>query len=137
MYDGAVVQIGTPEELFARPSHTFVGYFIGSPGMNILPARVEAIRLCPPRRGSEVGIRPEFVSVAPPAPDLATAKVDRVDDLGRSRFAHVRLGEQRVAARVPRGVPVGDEVGLQFDPAQIHVYADSHLIEGQRVEGEV
>ncbi|MBR2818992.1 MAG: ABC transporter ATP-binding protein [Reyranella sp.] len=152
MYDGAVVQIGTPEELFARPSHTFVGYFIGSPGMNILPARVEGRRAevagrtlalarsyttLPAKARIEVGIRPEFVSVAPPAPDLATAKVDRVDDLGRSRFAHVRLGEQRVAARVPRGVPVGDEVGLQFDPAQIHVYADSHLIEGQRVEGEV
>ena len=32
MYDGEVVQIGTPEELFERPAHTFVGYFIGSPG---------------------------------------------------------------------------------------------------------
>ncbi|MEP0508681.1 MAG: ABC transporter ATP-binding protein, partial [Aurantimonas coralicida] len=33
MYEGEVVQIGTPEELFERPQHTFVGYFIGSPGM--------------------------------------------------------------------------------------------------------
>ncbi len=31
MYDGQIVQIGTPAELFERPSHTFVGYFIGSP----------------------------------------------------------------------------------------------------------
>ena len=38
MHDGAVVQMGTPEELFERPAHTFVGHFIGSPGMNILPA---------------------------------------------------------------------------------------------------
>ena len=37
MYDGEVVQIGTPAELFERPRHTFVGYFIGSPGMNVLP----------------------------------------------------------------------------------------------------
>ncbi len=39
MNDGRAVQIGTPAELFDRPEHTFVGYFIGSPGMNFLPAR--------------------------------------------------------------------------------------------------
>ena len=39
MNDGRAVQIGTPAELFERPEHTFVGYFIGSPGMNFLPAR--------------------------------------------------------------------------------------------------
>ena len=44
MHDGRVVQVGTPEELFERPEHTFVGYFIGSPGMNLLDARVEGRR---------------------------------------------------------------------------------------------
>ena len=38
MQEGEIVQIGTPVELFERPQHTFVGHFIGSPGMNILPA---------------------------------------------------------------------------------------------------
>ena len=37
---GEVVQIGTPVELFERPAHTFVGHFIGSPGMNVLPCEV-------------------------------------------------------------------------------------------------
>ena len=41
MNDGEVVQIGTPVELFERPRHTFVGHFIGSPGMNILPCEVD------------------------------------------------------------------------------------------------
>ena len=36
MYGGQIVQFGTPRELFERPSHTFVGYFIGSPGMNLI-----------------------------------------------------------------------------------------------------
>src|SRR5205814_606351 len=40
MHDGRVVQSGTPAELFEKPAHTFVGYFIGSPGMNIVPAQV-------------------------------------------------------------------------------------------------
>ncbi len=41
MYEGQVVQVGTPKELFEHPEHTFVGYFIGSPGMNIVPCRAE------------------------------------------------------------------------------------------------
>ncbi len=40
MNDGEAVQIGTPAELFDRPAHRFVGYFIGSPGMNFVDARV-------------------------------------------------------------------------------------------------
>jgi glycerol transport system ATP-binding protein len=41
MYEGEIVQIGTPEELFENPQHKFVGYFIGSPGMNFLPCTLE------------------------------------------------------------------------------------------------
>ena len=41
MYEGQIVQIGTPAELFEKPKHTFVGYFIGSPGMNVFPVAVE------------------------------------------------------------------------------------------------
>src|SRR5215208_5909795 len=47
MKDGEIVQIGTPVELFERPRHTFVGHFIGSPGMNVLPCAIRdgAVRL--------------------------------------------------------------------------------------------
>ncbi|MBF0257537.1 MAG: ABC transporter ATP-binding protein [Desulfamplus sp.] len=41
MYEGEIVQIGTPQELFENPSHKFVGYFIGSPGMNFLPCKID------------------------------------------------------------------------------------------------
>src|SRR4029079_8942543 len=41
---GEVVEVGTPIELFERPAHTFVGHFIGSPGMNALPCAVENAR---------------------------------------------------------------------------------------------
>ena len=40
MNEGSVMQLGTPQELFERPAHTFVGYFIGCPGMNFLPCRL-------------------------------------------------------------------------------------------------
>jgi len=145
MHDGRVVQSGTPAELFENPAHTFVGYFIGSPGMNIVPAQVRgreaqidghviALNRSYGRLNGakiEIGVRPEFVDVAAPAPDLLSAKIERIDDLGRMRFARVRVGETKLAARVPPGfAPSGETAGLRFDPAHVHVYADSLLVEG-------
>ena len=40
MNRGELQQVGTPEELYTRPQNTFVARFIGSPGMNIIPARL-------------------------------------------------------------------------------------------------
>src|SRR5204863_5198847 len=79
----------------------------------------------------EIGVRPEFVDVAAPAPGLLAARLERIDDLGRVRFARVRVGDAKFAARVPPGFSApGDTAGLVFDPAHVHVYADSLLVEG-------
>ncbi|NNF48097.1 MAG: ABC transporter ATP-binding protein, partial [Desulfofustis sp.] len=94
MYEGTVVQVGTPVELFNHPRHTFVGYFIGSPGMNILPCTIDggqpvfgnsilpmSSRLRDDLSGKlEVGIRPEFVEFAE---DGIPVNIDKVEDLGR------------------------------------------------------
>ena len=146
MHDGRVVQSGTPAELFDKPAHTFVGYFIGSPGMNIVPAQVSGrearvgghtIALkrtydaLPRAAKIEIGVRPEFVDIAAPAPGLLSAHIERIDDLGRIRFARVRVGDAKLAARVPPGFsPSGDTAALLFNPANVHVYADSLLVEG-------
>jgi glycerol transport system ATP-binding protein len=114
--------------------------------MNILPAEVQgrqarvagrALELArsygtlPAGARIEIGIRPEFVRIAPPAPELLSAEVERIDDLGRTRFARVRVGDLRMAAQVPNGQAVAKgAAGLVFDPAQIHVYADSRRVEG-------
>ncbi|ABD86925.1 ABC transporter ATP-binding protein [Rhodopseudomonas palustris] len=150
MHDGRVVQSGTPEELFEKPAHTFVGYFIGSPGMNVVPAQVRgreakigghviplgrAYDHLPQGAKIEIGVRPEFVHVAPLAPGLLAATIERIDDLGRVRFARVRVGDVKFAARLPPGLSEpGSEVGLVFEPARILVYADSRLVEGQALE---
>src|SRR5262249_44331972 len=60
MYEGQIVQIGPPEDLFERPSHTFVGYFIGSPGMNVIPTTLDGANM---RLG-------EYVAPLPAAPRL-------------------------------------------------------------------
>src|ERR1700751_4780972 len=131
MHDGRVVQSGTPAELFDKPAHTFVGYFIGSPGMNIVPATVSGREekvdghfiglyrnngMLPAGARIEIGVRPEFVDVAPPGSGLLSATIERIDDLGRIRFARVRVGDAKFAARVPPGFSVYDNVdGLVFD----------------------
>src|SRR5262249_56385223 len=79
----------------------------------------------------EIGVRPEFVDVEQPSPGLLTANIERIDDLGRIRFAHVRVGDAKLAARVPPGFATNsNSAGLKFDPAHVHVYADSRLVEG-------
>ena len=73
MSEGRVVQLGTPQELFETPAHTFVGYFIGSPGMNLLEAKIDGSTavvngvsvplgaIYGPNTGrTQIGIRPEF-----------------------------------------------------------------------------
>ena len=126
MHDGRVVQSGTPAELFDKPAHTFVGYFIGSPGMNIVPAVVSGHEaridghviglhrnygVLPAGAKIEIGVRPEFVNVAAPASGLLSATIERIDDLGRVRFARVRIGDAKFAARVPSGFSVPDNYG--------------------------
>src|SRR3954447_1985575 len=86
MSEGEVVQTGTPEELFERPAHTFVGYFVGSPGMNVLPCELHGAtalvagqsvalgahyRPLPTAGKIELGIRPEFAQIAPRGSGLA------------------------------------------------------------------
>ncbi len=142
MSEGEVVQVGTPEALFDQPAHTFVGHFIGSPGMNFLPCAVEgdtAIlagghkvglpRAYPQLAGKvELGVRPEFASLAR---DGLPVTVRRIEDLGRRRIARVELEGMPFAATLPEGMAVPAEPRLALDPRRLHVYADGRLAEGE------
>jgi glycerol transport system ATP-binding protein len=145
MYDGRVVQVGTPEELFERPNHTFVGYFIGSPGMNVLPAWVEgriatiaghSISLPrtykkPSGGRIELGVRPEFVKIAAEGKGLPV-HISRVDDVGRFKIARVRLGGHALNVMVGEDVRLsGEAAAIEFDPSHVHIYADGELVEGR------
>jgi glycerol transport system ATP-binding protein len=148
MHDGAVVQTGTPDELFERPAHTFVGHFIGSPGMNVLPCRVEGAAAyideeridlgraypdLPQGRRIELGIRPEFVRLQPKGIGLPV-RVRRIDDIGRTRIARVEMHGKPLAASVPDALVIdGEEAALGLDPRYVHIYADGHLVTGEPV----
>ena len=143
MYDGRVVQIGTPEELFARPEHTFVGYFIGSPGMNVIPARVDGNRAyvegteLPLSRGYgalqgkvEIGVRPEFVRLSQNGG--LPVKVRRVEDVGRHKIVRAEFfgHEINIIAGEDERI-TADATRVTFDPAHVNVYANDWRVNGE------
>ena len=144
MYDGAVVQMGTPGELFDRPAHTFVGYFIGSPGMNVLPARIEGDTAWldgnpvalgagygAPAGKTEIGVRPEFTRLVAAGEGLPIT-VSRVEDVGRHRIVRAELFGHPINALSPEGAPISpDMTGVAFDPAGINVYADDWRVNAE------
>jgi glycerol transport system ATP-binding protein len=136
MYGGEIVQIGTPEELFQRPRHTFVGYFIGSPGMNVLPAKIDgasavvggeaiALGFAPEFKSgarTEIGIRPEFATLGREGMAVNIAKVE---DIGRQKIVRAEFAGQPFSIVVPEDGEIPADARLSFDPAAINVYVDS------------
>ncbi len=140
MYDGEVVQIGTPAELFERPKHTFVGYFIGSPGMNVMPVSVDGrtaklgsqIIELPgaPALGNggavELGIRPEYVRLSATG---MPATIRKVEDIGRHKVVRATVEGRDIAAILGEDAEIPADVKVAFDPAGINLYADSWRVE--------
>lgn len=140
MYEGEVVQIGTPEELFDEPAHTFVGYFIGSPGMNVLKTVlennqakigshvVELARAYPALDGDiELGIRPEFVSISEDSSAIPI-QIKAVEDIGRYKIIRASLEGQSLDAVLPEGANVPADPRVMFDKNRINIYNNSHLV---------
>ncbi len=138
MQEGEIVQIGTPVELFERPQHTFVGHFIGSPGMNILPAVEDGgrvlfegsnVTLEGPTTGAggktEVGIRPEFVGISDTG---IPARVTKVSDIGRHAVVETMVGDTAVKAVTDHAsLTQGEEIHLSFRPDQTRLYRDGWI----------
>lgn len=141
MDNGRIAQVGTPQELFENPSHTHVGYFIGSPSMNFVKANVAANEV---RIGTQIidtpfvprtqtadlvlGIRPEFVHIMDTATAGEIQAVTRdVQDLGPFHVVTAELasGETvRIKTQATR-VKIGERLGLSFERDAICLFSDS------------
>jgi len=147
MSDGRVLQVGSPRELFEEPNHTFVGYFIGSPGMNFLPcqvdgsaALVDGARVPLPgdvpararRLGGrlEIGVRPEFLRLDDQGgDDRIEVDVVNVEHLGNFQIATVALGEHLLKVKLSEQQQVPADKGfLSFTPQNTKLYADGQLV---------
>ena len=147
MHQGRVLQIGTPRELFEAPSHSFVGTFIGSPGMNLMPCRIDgdsaiverlripldpgiAARAQATDKALELGIRPEYLYFSGAmVAGAIQVNIAGVEDLGGARLVTVRLGSQRLVVKVPEdGLAPGRQGWLVFPPERTRIYAGGEAV---------
>jgi len=155
MTRGRAVQIGSASELFERPRHTFVGHFIGSPGMNFLRARwnghgveiagrtlrASADPVALAAAGDfTLGVRPEYVRwVEPDDPSAMPVEVKQVQDVGTYWLLTASCGGAPLRARLaPGGAPprVGDRVWLKVTGAHTCYYgATDELITSAETTG--
>lgn len=131
MTRGRAVQIGSADQLFERPQHTFVGHFIGSPGMNFLPANIVPGA---PAGATLLGVRPEYVTLASAqSAGAVAATVTQRQDVGTYWLLTARAGDSVIRARVsPDLTPpaVGATAWLGLMGAHTCFYKNEELIEG-------
>jgi multiple sugar transport system ATP-binding protein len=141
---GHIAQIGNPLELYDRPANRFVAEFIGSPSINMVPARIDrqddlsrliffngtALDLpaaLSPSDGHDVdvGIRPEHVRIAADGPFKAAVRL--VEQLGPESLAFLEIGDVSVCCRTftRPTFKAGDGVSVGFDIDTIHLF-DRH-----------
>jgi ABC-type sugar transport system ATPase subunit len=144
-----LMQCGTPMELYDRPQNIFTARFIGTPRMNMLPARISDdgrvvecfdLRLPVSAQFSEaarrsagkpvsLGIRPEHIGVAHevdwPQTCTVQARVDLVEPLGHEVIVHMHFNHEPLAGRLrshallPR---VGEPFGMVINCEAMHLF---------------
>ncbi|MDR6867560.1 multiple sugar transport system ATP-binding protein [Microbacterium resistens] len=141
--DGLLQQVGSPRDLYEKPSNVFVAGFIGSPAMNLFPADlvtggimfgsklvgVEG-EILAGASGKEVtaGIRPEDIIVAPEDGQGLSVTVDLVEELGADGYlyGHTEVAGKRtdIVARVDgrRHPNAGEQVTLAAVPGHLHLF---------------
>ena len=139
MNAGRMEQIGTPEQVYAKPATTFVASFIGSPPMNLIVGRAEGLQFHTgdqvlalprpaPRTGELLlGLRPEHCELLGPAASASGVgwqlRIEVVEMLGAERLVYGKLGQAMFTARIEgtRIAPaVGSIASLHASPEHLH-----------------
>ena len=147
MRDGHIAQLGTPQEVYARPADTFVATFVGSPKMNLLEgtlsggvfttgAGVALATDCAANHASvTLDVRPDDLLLAPRASDGA-ARVVLIEHLGPRAIvtleAHGTALTSVVETARLAGIGEGARVDLTVRDGGTHLF-DTH--NGRRLVG--
>jgi multiple sugar transport system ATP-binding protein len=147
MKDGVVQQVDTPHNIYHRPANLFVGTFIGSPPINRFRCALQGsngeLRLISPifdirvppqvagrlngaSRQITLGLRPEFVQVAPDGGDLA-GRVALIELMGSRTLVLLECGGQdvRVLVQGDPSVREGERVGLSLQLERAFYFAET------------
>lgn len=144
MKDGAVQQSGTPHVLFSRPGTEFVGYFIGSPPMNLLDLVAKGNKLTVPGTDLELpspaaaapgtfrlGIRPESLSYCGPDEALLSGLVEQISQVGTETITILTLSEGqriKVKSEIITGVAPGFVVHLTAPESALLLYSNGTIV---------
>ena len=123
---GVLQQLGTPEEVWARPANRFVARFVGTPAMNLLPANGSF----GVTGGFELGVRPEHVRLGAVGTE---ALVTLVEQVGSDAFVHLDAGGMALVARVPAEERPVHGAAVRVALAREHLHAFD-VESGERVE---
>jgi multiple sugar transport system ATP-binding protein len=146
MSKGQVQQIGTPQEVFFKPTNIFVAGFVGSPSMNLLdgtlrreaelmvelpgftqpvPERLVARLRVNGRETVKWGIRPEHIELTDGAgANDVPGQLEVIEPLGSRQLLFVRAGTEVFTVLEDATIPhsVGDNCYLCFDDKQVHMF---------------
>ena len=145
MDQGEIVQVGLPKDLFERPKTTFVGYFIGSPAMNLFETQLHSdnsvkindttiktnTNLSKLKNNNiKLGIRSEFVKVAKDeSENLLEVNIQKIEDFGNFKLLTTRMGQLTIKSKINREIEIAnDKVKLHFPPEKCCVYQNNKLI---------
>ena len=142
--EGRIEQVGTPDELYARPTTRFVAGFIGAPRMNFLAATLVAnrsdgavVRLAgggeiatmidaaaAPGTALTLAIRPEHVALGG-GDNAITAPVALVESLGCRRFAYLELADEDepLICALPEPWSNAATLTVSLPPRHLHLFA--------------
>ena len=131
--DGSIEQVGSPLDLYDRPTNRFVAQFIGMPQMNVIdvadmPGLRSAVGALNAPDGF-IGVRPENVLLRNAGEGTIKGQVELVESLGADTLIHTSLGDgakagvQIVARQNTRTtLRPGDAVGMDIAPSSYHLF---------------
>ena len=139
LQDGVIQQMSDPVSLYQEPNNLFVAKFIGSPVINTLTKKTQALN---PKHGvlqeewQTMGIRSEDWKLGQEHDHLIKAEVDRVEIIGKDVTVHLSYqGENFVASDLEPIPQEGDQIYLRVDTDRILLFdqADQRVVS---LEGE-
>jgi multiple sugar transport system ATP-binding protein len=130
MNEGALIQLGTPREIYERPNSSYVASRLGTPAINLIPAELLGSDAVPPNVRT-VGLRTEHISISSADRPGPLAHVHWVEHLGDQNHVHLKLATHSLVtlADPVQELKAGDQVSLEFTEP---LYFDSA---GNRVVG--